>query len=128
MKRESILLIFLWALAFGFSFSGYENLTGFLFMLAINASFLIPIIKSTFTLEAADRNRILDLLVIGVALYWIGMSPWYCPICPWYNPYSFPEWVLVYPGTVIFVYAIMILLYKKYKEGVARDRTHPGTE
>ena len=70
MKRESILLISLWALAFGFSFSRYESLTEFLFMLAINASFLIPIIKSAFTLDPADRNRILDLLVIGVALYW----------------------------------------------------------
>ena len=62
MKRDSILLISLWALAFGFSFSGYESLTEFLFMLAIHASFLIPIIKSTFTLEPADRNRILSQL------------------------------------------------------------------
>lgn len=99
MKRESLLLISLWALTIDFSFSGYEHLTGFLFMLAISASFLIPIIRSTFTLEPTDRNRILDLLVIGVALYWIDMSPWYFPICFWYNPDTSPEWLLVYPGT-----------------------------
>ncbi|MFQ5821712.1 MAG: hypothetical protein ACE5I5_17135 [Candidatus Heimdallarchaeota archaeon] len=121
MKRESILLISLWALAIGFSFSGYESLTGFLFMLVINASFLIPFFRSTFTLEPTDRNRILDLLVIGVALYWIGWSPWYCPICPWYNPDTSPERLLVYSGTIIFGYALLILLYKKYKEGVAED-------
>lgn len=113
MKLDSILLISLWALAIGFSFSRYENLTGWLFIIVINASFLIPIIRSTFTLEPVDRNRIIDLLVLGTILFWIGASPLY------YSNTS-PEWLLVKAGAVIFIYALLILLYKKYKGEVTK--------
>jgi len=69
---------------------------------------LFSIIKLTLTFEKEDRNRIVDLFVIGLIIYIVGM------IHP--SNYAVPN-ILALSGSLIFLYGFVILLYKKFIEG-----------
>jgi len=68
----------------------------------------ILIIRSTLTLEKQDKNRIIDLLVVGAIIYLTHMiMPTYYTI---YEPTALA-------GFLIFLYGFIILIYKKFQEG-----------
>ena len=85
-------------------------------MYGVYASFYIFTIKHTLTLTKEDQKRIFDLLIIGSILFWIGLSPQY------YSDQS-PNILLAGSGFLIGFYGLIILLYKKYREGYEDGRT-----
>ncbi len=87
------------------------------FLLILTISFYRSIIKNTLTLKREDRNRILDLLIIGSIIYWMGLMS-----LPRVND-ELSDMQLSLSGTLIFVYGFLILLYKKYKEGYEEGST-----
>lgn len=86
------------------------------FLLILSILFYRSIIKHTLTLKREDRNRILDLLIIGSIIYWMGLMS-----LPDANKLSDMQFTL--SGMLIFVYGFLILLYKKYKEGYEEGST-----
>jgi hypothetical protein len=70
--------------------------------------FFALVIKSALTLKR-DRNRIIDLLFIGFILYFTHMLP--KEVVPYDR--------IAFSGFLIFAYGFTMLLYRKFKEGVA---------
>lgn len=58
---------------------------------------LVSILNPAKTLERSTRNRVKDLIIVGLVL--------------WYSPSS------TLAGMVIFFYGFGLLLYEKYQEG-----------
>ncbi|HJH27012.1 MAG TPA: hypothetical protein C5S37_09650 [Methanophagales archaeon] len=73
----------------------------------------ILIIRSTLTLEKQDKNRIIDLLVVGAIIYLTHM------IMPTYSTIYEPT---ALAGSLIFLYGFLILIYKKFEEGYRESR------
>jgi membrane-bound metal-dependent hydrolase YbcI (DUF457 family) len=71
--------------------------------------FFALVIKITLTLKREDRNRIIDLLFIGFTIYFTHVLP--KEVIPYDR--------IAFSGFLIFAYGFTMLLYRKFKEGVA---------
>ena len=69
--------------------------------------FLLTVIKSSLKLKHEDASRIVDLLLIGSILYLTQVIPIKVPVNS-----------VALSGFLIFLYGFIILIYKKFKEGL----------